>query len=292
MKNLYTNEILFYVIFNLSMKENKIHQKVVLRYLILVLIISSILANSIIIFSDSFNKHSSTLLVLNITAAFASSLGVIAVYRHGFHGPHGESYLFLTLGLISWFSADMTLAYYYFALGIEEQIRVSITDFLWFAGYVFLTIHVLTILRLVQGRISWISIMAVSLAATLIIGYTLIRIISSYSQFLIADDFTAFLVTLIYPMLDLILIMPSILVLVNIRKDILQFIPWFLSSLSLLVNAIADEGYVNDFVNGHLHNLLFWDMFYVTDFIIMAGALFWYNKFHILHEPSKTRLVG
>ena len=109
---------------------------------------------------------------------------------------------------------------------------------------------------------------------TLIIGYTLIRIISSYSQFLIADDFTAFLVTLIYPMLDLILIMPSILVLVNIRKDILQFIPWFLSSLSLLVNAIADEGYVNDFVTGHLHNLLFWDMFYVTDFIIMAGALF------------------
>ena len=145
----------------------------------------------------------------------------------------------------------------------------------------------LTVLRLVQSKISWISVIAVSLAATSVIGYTIIHIVSS-SQFIIVDDFAAFLVTLMYPILDLILIIPSILV----REDFLQFMPWFLSSLSLLVNATADEGYVNDFVNGHLHNLLFWEMFYVTDFIIMAGALFWYNKFHILREPNKTRVTG
>jgi hypothetical protein len=274
------------------MRENKIHQKIRIRYFILALVVSSILANSIIIFSDSYSKRSSTLLVLNATAAFASSLGIIVVYRHRFHRPHGKSYLFLTLGLISWFSADMTLAYYYFALGIEEQIRVSVTDFLWFAGYAFLIVHMLTVLRLVQSKISWISVITVSLAATLVIGYTIIPIVSSSSQFIIVDDFAAFLVTLMYPILDLILIIPSILVLVNLREDFLQFMPWFLSSLSLSVNAIADEGYVNDFVNGHLHSLLFWDMFYVTDFIIMAGALFWYNKFHILHEPNETRVAG
>jgi hypothetical protein len=91
-----------------------------------------------------------------------------------------------------------------------------------------------------------------------------------------------------YPVLDLILIIPSVLILVNLRKDYMQSVPWFLSSLSLLINAIADDGYVGDFVNGHLHNLLFWDMFYVLDFIIMAGALFWYNRFHI---PSKKRSI-
>jgi hypothetical protein len=66
-------------------------------------------------------------------------------------------------------------------------------------------------------------------------------------------------------------------------------IPWLLSSLSLLVNAIADDGYANDFVNGRFHNLLFWDMFYVSDFIIMAGALFWYNKFHIQHKKRNMK---
>ena len=62
------------------------------------------------------------MLVLNITAAIASSLGIIVVYRHGLHGVHGTSYLFLTLGIISWFAADLTLAYYYFALGIEQKL--------------------------------------------------------------------------------------------------------------------------------------------------------------------------
>jgi hypothetical protein len=64
------------------------------------------------------------------------------------------------------------------------------------------------------------------------------------------------------------------------------------SSLSLSVNAIADDGYANDFVNGHLHNLLFWDMFYIADFIIMSGALFWYNRFHIQYMKRKLRQVS
>ena len=58
---------------------------------------------------------------MNISAAIASGLGIIAVYRIGVKGFHGKSYLFLTLGIASWFSADLTLLYYYYALGIEEQ---------------------------------------------------------------------------------------------------------------------------------------------------------------------------
>ncbi|MFL6402635.1 MAG: hypothetical protein ACJ71M_04045 [Nitrososphaeraceae archaeon] len=48
--------------------------------------------------------------------------------------------------------------------------------------------------------------------------------------------------------------------------------------MSLLINAIADDGYLIDFVNGNSQHLIFWDLFYVMDFIIMAGALFWYNR--------------
>jgi hypothetical protein len=58
------------------------------------------------------------------------------------------------------------------------------------------------------------------------------------------------------------------------------------TSLSLLINAIADDGYVHDFVNGDLQNLWVSNLFYVTDFITMAGVLFWYNRFHISDELS------
>ncbi|MDQ3838453.1 MAG: hypothetical protein M3297_04205, partial [Thermoproteota archaeon] len=97
--------------------------------------------------------------------------------------------------------------------------------------------------------------------------------------------------TIAYPILDLILIVPSAIILASLRKDYEQSIPWFLSSLSLLINAVADDGYVIDFVSGDSQNLWFWELFYITDFIIMAGALFWYNKFHISNEITKKKTI-
>jgi len=230
-------------------------------------------------------------LILNITAAIASSLGIIVVYRHGPHGVHGRSYLFLTLGIISWFAADLTLAYYYFALGIEEQILVSVTDVLWFIGYLFLAAHLFTVIRFIRSKIKLMTIILTSIVSLLFITYIAPNLFPS-SRFLAEGDFTAFVVTITYPILDMMLFVPSMIILISLRKDDVQSIPWILLSLSLLVNAVADERYVNDFVNGRLHNLLFWDIFYVMDFIIMAGALIWYYRFHISPERRKMKITG
>jgi hypothetical protein len=252
------------------------------------LVVSAIIANSLIIFSDAHRKHSTSLWVLNITGAIASSLAIIAVWRHGVHGLHGKSYLFLMLGLISWFSAEFTLMYYYHILHIEEQRLVSLADGFWFAGYVFLALHLFTVLRSLRSTIKLGIVVLTSIATVLFVIYNVLNLLSS--EFLIDVDFTAFIVTIAYPILDLVLIIPSAIILVSLRRDYQHSIPWFLSSLSLLVNAIADDGYVYDFVNGDLQNLWIWDLFYVTDFIIMAGALFWYNKFHISNEIRNARM--
>lgn len=238
--------------------------------------------------------HSTALWTLNITAAIAMSLAIIAVYRHGLHGIHGKSYLFLMLGLISWFTADFSLLYYYYALGIEEQILVSVTDGFWFSGYVFLALHLSTILRSIRSTIKLRVVIITSILTVLFVSYNIHTLISSVEE----EEFTAsevdsvtFLVTIAYPILDLILIVPSAIILASLRKDYEQSIPWFLSSLSLLINAVADDGYVIDFVSGDSQNLWFWELFYITDFIIMAGALFWYNKFHISNEITKKKTI-
>ena len=57
------------------------------------------------------------------------------------------------LGLICWFSAELTLMYYYYVLDIEEYRLVSLTDGFWFAGYVFLALHLFTVLRSLRGTI-------------------------------------------------------------------------------------------------------------------------------------------
>jgi len=250
--------------------------------------VSAIVANSAIIFAEPHERHSTSIWVLNITGAAASSLAIIAVCRHGARGLHGRSYLFLMLGIISWFSADLTLMYYYYALGIEDQRIVSITDAFWFTGYVFLSLHLVTILRALRSRPTLSIVALISIITLLFVIYNISNLIQS--GHLAGLDFTALIVTITYPILDLILIIPSAIILVSLRRDYQQSIPWLLSSFSLLVNAIADDGYVHDFVNGYSEGLWIWELFYVTDFIIMSGALFWYNKFHISNELRKVRL--
>jgi hypothetical protein len=248
------------------------------------MIIAIIIANVIVIFSEGHSKHSVSLWTLNITAATASILVIIAIYRYGIHGLHGKSYLFLALGIISWFSADFTLLYNYYALGIEEQRLVTITDVLWFTGYGFLSLHLFIVIRSLHIKIKSPTVIGVSIITVLFISYNLVNLFSY--DWNIEDDFIAIIVTILYPILDCMLIIPSSLILVTLRKDYEHNIPWFLSSLSLLVNAIADDGYVNDFVTGNSENLWFWELFYITDFIIMSGALFWYNKFHVSHSKK------
>ena len=111
------------------------------------MVITIVIASSIIVFSESHKKHSTALWVLNIAAFSTSALGIVTICRYGIHGLHGWSYLFLTLGLILWCSADFTMLYLYYALPTEEQETVSIADVLWFAGYGLLSLYLFTIIR-------------------------------------------------------------------------------------------------------------------------------------------------
>jgi hypothetical protein len=278
--------------YNLNHHPHK-KQKLTLKILVLAIIVSAIFANSITILSDQDNRPSTSLWILNITAAIASSLGIIAIYRHGLHGTHGKSYLFLTLGLISWFSADAAELYYHDIEGHKEQKFVSISDWLWFAGYGFLSAHLFTIIGSLRGSIRLKVIFLVAITSVIFVGYNIHILLSSAEMYWGKDvDFLALVVTVTYPMLDLILIVPSGIILISLRKDYQHSVPWFLASLSLLINAVADDGYVHDFVNGNTQNLWVWNMFYVTDFIIMAGALFWYNRFHIAEELSRKKITA
>jgi hypothetical protein len=226
-------------------------------------------------------------LVLNITAAIASTLGVISIIRYGLYGVHGKSYLFLTLGIICWFLADFVVTYYYVVVGEELEV-ISNVDGFWFIGYLFLSLHLFYIIKHLKRKINFRIVIIISILTILFVIYNVISIL--FSEFIIDENFISVIISLLYPILDLILIAPSAIILVCLRKDYQQSFPWLLSSLSLFINAIANDGYVIDIINGNLQNLWVWELFYVADFIRMSGALFWYNKFHISHHQNKMSL--
>ena len=255
-----------------------------LRYLILSMFISIMIVNLITLLLDVKYRHSFVLLILNIAAGTASSLGIIAIIRYGFSGIHGKSYLFLTIGIILWFTADIIVTYY-FIMGVKELIDVSIVDAFYFMGYGFLSLHLFVIMKELQREINPIHAIIISIITIIFVIYVVTNLL--FSEFDLNDNFISIVVSLMYPILDLILVAPSAIILISLRKNYKQSIPWFLSSLSLFINAIADDGYAIDFVNGNSENLWVWELFYVADFIIMSGALYWYNKFHISHHNKK-----
>jgi hypothetical protein len=248
-------------------------------------------ANLIVLFLLAYfpSQHYSIIVVaLNLTAVIASAMGVITVRRYGFYGVHGQSLLFLTLGIIGWFLADLTLAYGHFVFHFEEEqsLVVSFGDLFWIIGYVFLSLHLFSVLRLVRRtQIHALTVTVVIVICGLTIAYNIIfpsEFLVSRDEFLVGEtraDFIDLALSILYVVLDLIFIIPAVIILTASRKDYYSFIPWMIFSLSLLINAVADEGFVHNFLEGSTKEMWTWDLFYMTDYILIIGAFYWYNRF-------------
>jgi hypothetical protein len=275
---------------------NNLLYKKTLKYLVVTLFFSTVITTLIVILANDHDRHSIIVIILNIAAAFATSLGMIAIFRYRLNESHGKSYLFLTLGIALWFFADLNLLYLYFVEGIVEQKQISISDVFWFSGYVFLSLHLVSVMRTIH--IKKIS-KTLAILLVIVIIFVIVNLINSSTHSLFINDVdqdwiqnefgvTNLIITILYPILDLSLIIPSVIILLNIYHEYQHSIPWILSSVSLLANAIADNGYVDDFIRGS-STIWIWDLFYINDFIIMAAALYWINKFHITDSLRKRK---
>ncbi|MDQ4072965.1 MAG: hypothetical protein M3162_01535 [Thermoproteota archaeon] len=261
-----------------------------LKYLVALLLAGIITCNLLIIFSEPNSRHAVSLIVLGTCASVATALGVVVVYRYGLKDNHGKSFLFLTLGIGLWLIADLSVMYLYFVIGLEDQNQVYLPDVFWLSGYLFLILHLVYAIKSISVKKLSITLVTI---LVIIVGFIIFNFFHYISLNLFDDipkDFLAgegegytrmdLVVTILYPILDLSLMVPSVLILVSLFHIYQHSIPWILSSLSLLINSMADIGYSDDFVRGSPGSWE-WDLFYISDFIVMAGALYWYNKFHV-----------
>src|SRR5689334_6738848 len=128
-----------------------IENKKILRYLLILLISSIAIVNMVIIsIPKEPYKHAIIIIILNVTAAITTSLGVVSIYRFGIKSNHERSYLFLTMGISVMFVADLFIMYSYFALGIDEVEEISISDVLWLTGYLFLIFHLILVIKTIK----------------------------------------------------------------------------------------------------------------------------------------------
>ena len=178
------------------------------------------------------------------------------------------------MGLALWLVAEVTWAYYQLVLEISTPFPSS-ADAFWLSGYGFFTYFMLRIYNLLnKGNEKFIAVF-VSLATAIILGYIL-NLTFGIADLLSAQEGSlAWLISIAYPILDGILLVPAVLILWSLRGKNVASANWSLLALSIVVVTIADIGFgYSAVINKARKDEWIWDLFYNSSYLIMSAALF------------------
>ena len=190
-----------------------------------------------------------------------------------------EYHLWLSTGLTLWFSAEVIWAYTRQVLGIEIPYP-SIADGAWIIGYGFFAIYIYRILEK-MGKTNPIDknmVVLVSVAVALSLAYVLNLTYGVADLLSAGDDITATVVSFAYPVLDGILLVPSMVILWSFRKGDPSSNQWKMMSVSFILLTIGDIGFCYCFALAPSVAEEFewvWAIFYNTGYICIVASLLW-----------------
>jgi hypothetical protein len=266
------------------------------RNLVLALIAAIAFVNVLIISTvskaDESAQDTSSYIVsnwtINASAGAAAAFSLIIVARQKIDGLHGKTYAMLSIGLMLWLSAELLWTYYELYLQIERPFP-SFADVLWLVGYGFLAYHLFATYKFFRQIFDRRAIIAVSVLSSAVLAYLIYMMVAVAGDDVNSPDGrTLLLVSLAYPVMDMVLIVPCVIILTGFISGKLTFPTWMLISLSLLTTSVADVGFTfGTFADMSLDWL--WDLLYNASYLLMAGALYWYNKYFIMDSKKVVR---
>lgn len=219
------------------------------------------------------------------TIGSAVVLSLIVVRRQGVTGLFGKAYAALAAGLILWAIAESIWGYYELGLG-EETPFPSIADAFWLSAYGPIGYHMYNTFRFFGSGIKRPTMIVVSVAAV-VFSYFYLQAVIDVSTLEGADAMIGVLISIAYPLLDTIVLVPAILIITNAGRGQLTSIPWIFVAMLLLVIADSLLGLtaVVDFAGQTFHITMIYNASYLC---FMAGLL-WYNKQFIFDEKQLVK---
>jgi hypothetical protein len=220
-------------------------------------------------------------------AAVAAGLSVMVICRQKTDGLIGSAYTFLGAGLVLFLIAEIIWSYYEIGLEIENPFP-SIADVLWLIGYGPLFYYVLKMYRFFGATHSKIHQLSVSIVGAAFVIY-LIGDISQTADFTSQSGITSFLISIAYPVLDTILLIPAALIILNPMKGELTSIPWIF--LAVLIMCIGDCTFAYGSNIRALQSVTWvWNLFFIASYFIVSAGLFWHNRFFIYNNKGQEYL--
>jgi len=256
--------------------------------LIPVLIASVLLANLLVIFSPVDKKTLLIDIVKPLSAAIATALSLIVVYRQKTDGLIGKAFTFLAAGLALFLVGELISSYDEITLGVENSVS-SISYIFWLIAYGPIFYFVFKMYYFLGSSHSKTHQLLVCIGGTAFLTY-FITLTSQNVEFSTQQGITSFLISIAYPVLDVVLIVPSALILLNPIKGSLTSIPWIF--LAVLLWGIGDSIFAYTY-NVQAMQELNWTskLFFITSYVVAAGGLFWHNRFFIFNQ-KETKFLG
>lgn len=275
------------------------------------LILSINIVNSLVLFSDDYERVFYTNATADITAGVALFSAVFLIYKQVVQKwklkqtslstssslSTNRAFLFLLIAIALWFTAEILWTYYQLGLGIEVPFP-SLADLFWLLGYAFLILHLYKILGILKknrtNTTTVKSLIIISAILGVIFGYTLVLVYGFFDlrSFIIFENTEALgnIVLLAYPILDAIIIVPAVAILWSLRKGERQFTHWILISSFIILSTVGDIGFgYSNALGEETANKeeWIWDTFFNAAYLCLAAALFWYSKF-LVNIPNNV----
>ncbi|HEX5892084.1 MAG TPA: hypothetical protein VFY41_04410, partial [Nitrososphaeraceae archaeon] len=210
-------------------------------YFFLGVIITIVIGNSFIIFSDSDSKliYSNWILIINSLIAVGLSAMILFKDKDSKEEEGDKTNIFLTLCLVFWLIANMIWAYYEIVLDIVSPVP-SLADLFLLSAYGFLIYRLIVIYRnlghVTNKKILFLIISGTGLFLIYILNLTLE--LSELSNF---RGLMLFVVTIAYPTLNSILTVLALMILIGIKKEEHHFIPWVCELVGFLAIVVGDS---------------------------------------------------
>lgn len=219
------------------------------------------------------------------TVSAAAVVSLVVVARQKVGGLFGRAYASLAAGLILWVIAESIWGYYELGLGVENPFP-SVADAFWLAAYGPIGYHLYSTARFFGKGVKTSTIVIIGVAAAMFLAFYVQAIVSA-SELEGSEALTSLAISLAYPVFDVLLIVPAVLIVTNAGRGQLTSIPWIFLGWILLV--IADSLLGITAVTNFMGELFPITMTYDAAYLSFMAGLIWYNRHFIFDEKKSAR---
>lgn len=241
-----------------------------------IVISASLTAGVLIFYAPSELSEYLENFVVDFPSYAASVLSILLLLKQ--KTRHGRvPFAFLSAGMILWSIAEFTWTYMVLVMGIEIPYP-SVADVFYLSGYFFAGVFLFMLYRISVHEFErkFVVIVAAITIEAFFLNFFLIQLVESIVGFsqLTFDEGILLAVSMIYPLLDGVLLVPAAVLITGFRLGIMSRFSTLMLAVALVLFAVADTGFgyfaLTDF--SALQDERMWDTFYSISYILFAGC--------------------